>query len=117
MVSADVHGRVGRYRKTASSWARRASSYIRSVHDEHENPDVRAWLGWEARELITSLLDAAVPLVPLLDPDEADLERAAKDLAVAVRSWRLAAAVARTEGRTPAEAELFRAKAAELRSR
>lgn len=78
----------------------------------------RRWLvGYEAETLLSKALSDAEALVPLLNADAGDeAEHTAKRLYDALRARRLAAKLDQVEGRTPEEAEAFKAKARKLRA-
>lgn len=108
-----------RWRSTATTWTRKTTALLLREHENARNAD-EAWLaGYDAAQFVSDLVDAADELVRIIPADHqlADVEQAAKALHASLRHHRLAAALDDPSGRTPEEAETFRAKAAELRSR
>jgi hypothetical protein len=106
-----------RWRSMASSWLAKAAAVL--VASGAGSRDERRWLvGYESERLLTGALSELGALVPLLQDDQVEeAERLARSLASLLRDHRLSFALAHNAGRTPEEAEAFRAKAEQLRER
>lgn len=106
--------------RDAASRFTRAIYALRAEHAEAKFEVQRTVIGWDAEALLEKVIGEAEMLVPLLNQDQEfpygleSLERHVKDLGSALRKARLAAKLSAVEGRTPEEAEAFRAKAAAL---
>lgn len=111
--------RLRRWNATARTWFSKASHSLRHLHDETDSNVTRSLVGDEAGRLLVDVLGDARRLVPLLT-DEAIytfemVEREAQGLVRLLRNERLASKMENTNGRSPEEAAMFRAKVAELR--
>lgn len=95
----------------------RAVLYLAYEAGEARDGSERRWLvGYEANTMLWKALADARMLAGLLNDDAGDdAEHAAKVLYETLRARRLAAKLENVEGRTPEEAEAFRAKAREIR--
>lgn len=104
-------------RRRAHDAATRFSRAVGLLRAQAELERERWLAGYEAETLLWKVLGDARDLVPVLndDSDAAEAERAARALFEALKARRLALRLENVTGRTPEEAEMFRAKAEELR--
>jgi hypothetical protein len=114
-ATPDEIGDARRYAATAATWFEKAVVRLAYVHGRATGE--RRWaVGYHGGQLLSAALRDANGLVPLLDDDaNADALERAEALVERLKRYRLAAKLEKTEGRTEAEAEAFRAKAASLR--
>lgn len=120
---SDRIDRIRRTRLTAASWFRRSTALLLESERCAANDDTRWLVGYEAAELLEAVLFEAESLVGLIADDDL-LARAGErldKLSAALRARKashrrlaLSEKLSRVEGRTPEEAALYRAKAAEL---
>lgn len=115
-MSDSIRTTVTRAKDAATRFDRAVAS-LRYEASEAKPDGERRWLvGYEAGHLLRSVLSNSELLVDLLNADGGDeAEAAAKAVYETLRARRIAAKLEAVEGRTPEEAELFRAKARELR--
>lgn len=96
----------------------RAVALLRAQAEHAPNESERWLAGYEADALLWKVLGDARDLIDVLN-DDSDAEEAtlqARALYEALRARRLARKLENITGRTPEEAEAFRAKARELRA-
>lgn len=104
-----------RWVATAASWSRKAVACLAHEAAQAGNAEQRWLVGYDAERLLATLLLEARTLVPLLNEEQIEeAERSARTLASELRARRLSGALLQVDGRTPAEARAFRAKAASL---
>jgi hypothetical protein len=91
---------------------------VRSRADNPANESERWLAGYEAEAMLERVLWEAETLVGALndDTEAEDALRHARTLYEALKARRLAGKLANVEGRTPEEAETFRAKARALKA-
>lgn len=116
MTTREQMTRADRRARDAATRFERAVNALQAL-SEHDGERARWLAGYCARELLTKTLFVADTLVGLIpdDLDISDARRYADALRQAMRSRELAAKLANVNGRTPAEAEAFLAKAEALR--
>lgn len=106
--------RLWRWTKTTQTWLSKTTHLLVTL-GEQARGEQRWAIGYEAERLMSFALEDLAELVPLLDEEQTGqaLDRASK-LRAKLRDRKLGISLGRVEGRTPVEAEAFRAKAAEL---
>lgn len=110
--------RARRWRTTSATWFRKTAHLLHGLAQADESEAARWLLGYEAVQVLESVLDDALLLVPLVVTQEMEeVGRRAADLARQIRRARVAGLLENTEGRTPEEVETFRQAAADLRGR
>lgn len=112
-MSADAV-RLWRWSKTTQTWIGKTTHLLVAL-GERASGEKRWAIGYEAERLMLNTLEDLVELVPLLDEAQTgDVLERASELRSKLRDRKLSVSLGRVEGRTPAEAVAFRAKAAEL---
>jgi hypothetical protein len=108
-----------RWRVTTATWFKKSSALLQRMSQGVANDEARWLVGYETEQMLTAILSEAEVLVPLLVEEDlvVPVEVEARKLAEALRRHRVAMKLEQTQGRTPEEAEAFRRKAADLRTR
>jgi hypothetical protein len=109
---------IPRWVRLATTWVAKATAAL----DERRagsSSEERKWaVGFYAEQLLAGVLDDAERLAKMVNDDSlGEVAPAAAALAARLRARRLAFKLENVEGRTPEEAQAFRARAEELRSR
>lgn len=116
MRAVDQVARMTRWRSTSRTWFSKTTRLLVALHDQ-DDIDVRWLVGYEAASLLADVLGDAEELVRVLGDDHLpEVARLALALSDRLRAERLALMLDRTDGRTDAEKEAFRAKASALRA-